>query len=129
MDDLTEYKRLLCHTMTVMDFTSTVDSFTGGKSERVWTAVAEGQPCRLSGSPGRIQQLAGRQAASQELLLHTLYGGLKAGMRLTIGQPQFAGKLYEVGEPYPVYGESDLHHYEVVVRLIDSTTARPIEEI
>lgn len=127
MDDLTTYKRLLCHSMTVYDLAGSVDAFTGGKTAAEWHPVAQNVPCRVSGSPGRIQQLTGRQAAAQEFLLHTLYDGLKPGMRVEIEQPEFAGNVYEVAVPYPVYGASSLHHYEVVVRLIDPVTGKEPE--
>lgn len=127
MDDLTEYKRLLCHSMTVLDVRGTQNTFTGEKTNLEWVPIAQNEPCRLSGSPGRIQQLTGRQASIQEFLMHTLYPGLKAGMRLKIEQPEFTGNLYEVGAPYPVYGSATLHHYEVIVQLIDETTGEELE--
>ena len=127
MDDLTEYKRLLCHSFTLLDVRGDVDPFTGGKNRPEWLPVAQKVPCRVSGSPGRIQQLTGRQATSQDFLMHTLYPGLKPGMRVQIEQPEFAGNLYEVGLPYPVYGSAGLHHYEIVISLIDATTGEEPE--
>ncbi|CAJ1001025.1 hypothetical protein [Brevibacillus aydinogluensis] len=127
MDDLTEYKRLLCHSFTLLDMQGDVDTFTGGKTRPEWLPVSQNVPCRVSGSPGRIQQLTGRQATSQDFLMHTLHPGLKPGMRVQIEQPEFAGNLYEVGLPYPVYGSAGLHHYEVVISLIDTTTGEEPE--
>ncbi|MFP3390608.1 hypothetical protein [Brevibacillus sp. SIMBA_040] len=81
----------------------------------------------MSGSPSRIQQLTGRQATPQDFLMHTLYPGLKAGMRLKIEQPEFTSNLYQVGLPYPVYGAESLHHYEVVITMIDPDTGEETE--
>ncbi|MEK3744718.1 hypothetical protein NST23_18720 [Brevibacillus sp. FSL K6-0770] len=127
MDDLTEYKRLLCHSFTLLDVEGEIDPFTGGKDRSEWRTVAQNVPCRVSGSPGRIQQLTGRQATSQDFLLHTLHGGMKAGMRIQLEQPEFSGLVYQVGLPYPVYGAAGLHHYEVVISLIDAATGEEPE--
>jgi len=81
----------------------------------------------VSGSPGRILKITGRQATPQDYLMNTLYTGLKAGMRIQIEQPEFAGNLYEVSLPYPVYGAESLHHYEVVITMIDPVTGEEPE--
>ncbi|GEC92430.1 hypothetical protein [Brevibacillus brevis] len=127
MDDLTEYKRLLCHSFTLLDVGGEPDPFTGGKERSEWLPVVQKVPCRVSGSPGRIQKITGRQATPQDFLMHTLYADLKAGMRLKIEQPEFAGNLYEVSLPYPVYGAESLHHYEVVIAMIDPVTGEEPE--
>ncbi|WP_400162919.1 hypothetical protein ACAF76_008405 [Brevibacillus sp. TJ4] len=127
MDDLTEYKRLLCHSFTLLDVGGETDPFTGGKDRSEWRIVAKNVPCRVSGSPGRIQQLTGRLATPQDFLMHTLYAGLKAGMRLMIEQPEFTGNLFQVSLPYPVYGAASLHHYEVVITMIDTITGEEPE--
>jgi hypothetical protein len=129
MVGVSHYERLLCHTMTVYDLQEVApDDFTGSKSDgRQWIVIAERIPCRVGGSPAQIQQLTGRQASAQDFLLHTLYAGLKPGMRVKIEQPEFADDLYEVGKPVPVYGAEHLHHYEVVIRLIDAITGREDE--
>jgi hypothetical protein len=129
MADLSHYERLLCHSVTVYDLQGAAeDAFTGGKSEsREWVPIAQHIPCRVGGSPAQIQQLTGRQADAQDFLLHTLYSGLKPGMRVKIEQPEFADDLYEVGKPVPVYGAERLHHYEVVIRLIDAITGQEDE--
>ncbi|MGG1662889.1 hypothetical protein [Brevibacillus sp. NRS-1366] len=127
MDDLSEYKRLLCHTFTLLDVGGDADPFTGGKDRLEWLPVAQGVPCRVSGSPGRIQQLTGRQATPQDFLMHTLHSDLKAGLRIKIEQPEFAGNLYKVSLPYPVYGAENLHHYEVVITKIDPVTGEEPE--
>lgn len=127
MDDLTEYKRLLCHSFTLLDVGGGTDPFTGGKERSEWLIVVQNVPCRVSGSPGRIQQLTGRQATPHDFLMHTLYAGLKAGMRIQIEQPEFAGDLYAVSLPSPVYGAESLHHYEVLISKIDPATGEEPE--
>ncbi|MDH6351923.1 hypothetical protein [Brevibacillus sp. 1238] len=127
MDDLSEYKRLLCYSFTLLDVGGETDTFTGGKDRSEWRTVAQNVPCRISGSPGRIQQLIGRQATSQDFLMHTLYEGLKPGMRLQIEQSEYAGKMFEVSLPYPVYGAESLHHFEVVISQVDPITGKEPE--